>query len=151
MAPFDQAQSAWLRMSRLMKGLTLMCATATAVYAAIIGFGPAWLALGLPALATQHHVATEVGKVDKRIEQIAETTIKADARMIEGQIETVEVRRTLVDKEIFELDMMIRNTPSLAEPVRSTLELRKRALDQDQRNLDHRLDALQRARASRRP
>jgi hypothetical protein len=70
---------------------------------------------------------------------------------VESQIETVEVRRSLVDKEDFELEMTLRNSTALPDQVRQTLELRKRALADDRRNLDYRLDQLQRARSGRRP
>lgn len=119
-------------------------AVASAVCALVVAVGPAWLALGLPIIATHEHVAETVGKVQTQVRSI-------DIKAAEGRIETLEVRRTLVDKEIFEIELLLRRQPEMDPGVRSTLELRRRALDDDRKTLDHRFEQMQRFVTGRRP
>lgn len=156
MAPFSQAKSLWCRLSARAQYFTKGIALMTAACALVVAVGPAWLALGLPVFATHYHVVThvagEIGKVEKKVEEVSMIARRTDSRAIAGQIETVEVRRSLVDKEIFELDLVLgRSGSPMDDQVRGTLALRKRALEDDRRNLDYRLDQLQRADSGRRP
>lgn len=133
----------WSNLDRGRKVVILWCGFFSALVAAFFSLGQALKA------TEPYHPATH-GYVRDEITKTTDTLVKSQ---VEGQIETVEVRRAMVDKEQFELDIMLRNasSPPMPDLVRATLELRKRALDDDRKNLDYRLDTLQRARSGRRP
>lgn len=85
-------------------------------------------------------------------DEISKTVSPLVAGQVENQIETVQVRLQMLDKETFELDMMLgAQAAPIPDLVRTTLQLRHRALDDDRKNLEFRLDQLQRARSGRRP
>jgi len=139
-----------LRFQKLAKGLVAMTATC----AFIVAVGPAWLALGLPILSTQtyvhEHVKEEVSKVDKKLDEAQKLTRSIASRQVETQASTVEIQRSLLEKEMFELEIALK-TKEVPDQVRSMLELRRRALDDDRKLLDYKADQLLRSNSGRRP
>lgn len=133
----------WSNLDRGRKVVILWCGFFSALAAAFFSLGQI-LSASEPWHPSTHSFVRE---------EITKSVSPLSASLMDNQIETVEGRRQMVDKEQFELDMMLRNasSPPMPDLVRATLELRKRALDDDRKNLDYRLDTLQRARSGRRP
>lgn len=131
----------WNNLSLRAKRLSLWCGSFTAMVAAMFSLAQALTATEPVYPALRGWVREEI---DRRHQVMART-------QIDGQLETIEVRASLVDKELFELDMALRNQPGMIDSVRGTLEARKRALTEDKQNLDYRRDQLQRTRSGRRP
>lgn len=137
----------WASLSRRARLVTLWTGAFTGVMSAAFALAHGITATEAYHPATRGYVREEIGKAAILTTRENETLRHSQ---IDAQIETVEVRRSLVDKEIFELEMTLRNV-AMADQVRATLELRKRALDEDRKTLDFRLDQLQRTRSGRRP
>lgn len=72
-------------------------------------------------------------------------------RQADGQLETVEVRRGMLEKELFELDLTMQSQPNLPDAIKGQLNTRKTMLLDDKKNLDFRYEQLQRARTGQRP
>jgi len=139
----------WAQSPRHLRGITILFGTAAAVFGAITAGSSAWPVIE-PALPAHRGHVTSI--VNDKAEELQRALRRAETKAVEGRLETIEVRRTMVDKELFEIDIMLRrSTPPLEDQFRGSLELRKRALDDDRKNLDYRLDQLQRSSTSRRP
>lgn len=134
--------TSWTNLARGRKLVVLWAGAFTALVAAIFSLTQVLTATEAFHPATRGYVRDEIAK----------TISPITAGQVDNQIETVEVRRSQVEKEQFELDLLLRNvTTPVPDNVRPLLEVRKRVLDDDRKNLDYRLDQLQRTRSGRRP
>lgn len=119
----------------------------TAVSGAIVGTAQAWPYIE-PFIVAHRGYVTH--RVDSKAETFDRSLRRAERRNVENQIELVEIRRSLLEKDHFDLEVSLKN-PNLPDQIRGTLELRKRALDEDRKNLDFKLEQLQRTQTGRRP
>lgn len=151
MTGIDKARAWWGGATRPAKIVAAVAGAITAACGAAVAVPTTWSVLGLPEVATRAHVAKEVA----RVEQAVEATGKAlrasigvsDRRAVDTQIEVFEIRRGLIEKELFDLDVSLGGSAAAGDDrLRGLLATRRTAVDGDRKVIDMRLDELRRAR-----
>lgn len=138
----------WSDLSLRAKRVTLWTGAFTGVMAAAGALATGIVATEPYHPATHSFVRDEITRsLDIQVRRV-EGIEKGQA---EGQLETVELRRATIEKELFELDVTMQSQPNLSDSIKSQLNARRSMLHDDKKLLDFRYDTLQRARSGRRP
>jgi hypothetical protein len=138
----------WNNLSLRAKRITLWGGAFSALVTAIFSFTQAITATETYHPALKGWVKDEIARTFEIQVRSVDTLTK---QLSEGQLETVEVRRSMVEKELFELDLTMQSQANLSDSIKGQLNTRRAALTDDKKLLDYRYDTLQRARSGRRP
>lgn len=122
--------------------ITTFGAALATLAGAVTAVPAAWDTVGLPRFAREAYVDEKIAPIRRDVGDIKQ-------QGVEQKIETKEIRRAIVDKKRFDIDLIIKQNDQLPVILRAQLEQQMRELDIDLRDIDLELQGLRVMRDTR--